>query len=136
MPPVPRGTPGQEKPAERCTGVAWEVATSLNFKLNSLYYTGEWDLLRATVLTELKDANERGDRYQAAVLRTSFGELAWLVADQLDTAVWPDPASTDRFADPVPLATSFAEDYLAMRLYRGTRAPKQIGPGRTRPFRI
>lgn len=71
---------------ERCTGVAWEVATGLNFKLNSLYYTGEWDLLRTTVLTELKGASERGDRYQAAVLRTSFGELAWLVEDRPDTA--------------------------------------------------
>lgn len=71
---------------ERCTGVAWEIATCLNFKLNSLYYTGDHGTLRATVTTELKGAKERGDRYLAAVLRTSFGELAWLIDDQLDTA--------------------------------------------------
>ena len=71
---------------DQCTGVAWELATASSFHICCLFYLGRLDQLRAFALRRLDIALERGDLYQATALRTTFGELAWLVADDIEEA--------------------------------------------------
>lgn len=48
---------------ERCTGVAWELATARHFSLYSLTALGEWRECARRLPALLKEAQERGDHY-------------------------------------------------------------------------
>ena len=48
---------------ERCTGVAWEINTVINFELCSLAYLGEVLQLAQRVPQRLREAEEHGDLY-------------------------------------------------------------------------
>jgi tetratricopeptide (TPR) repeat protein len=71
---------------EKCTGVAWELATVRAFILNVLCYRGDLTRLLADHPVYLRDALDRGDLYTAGSLRTALPGLYWLVLDQPDEA--------------------------------------------------
>lgn len=48
---------------ERCTGVTWEINTTVNYALSSLTYLGEIGQLAQRVPQRLREAEERGDLY-------------------------------------------------------------------------
>ncbi|PYQ26729.1 MAG: hypothetical protein DMF56_23400 [Acidobacteria bacterium] len=48
---------------ERCTGVTWEISTTVNYALSSLTYLGEMAQLAQRVPQRLREAEERGDLY-------------------------------------------------------------------------
>jgi hypothetical protein len=71
---------------ERCSGVAWESATARVFGLWSLFYLGELAEMSARVPQLLKEAEERGDLYDATNLRTSHTNAVWLALGAPDEA--------------------------------------------------
>lgn len=65
---------------DRCTGVAWEVASAQIFHLASVGFIGDLPALSKAVRQNLREAEERGDRYASGNLRSGPGNLAWLIA--------------------------------------------------------
>ena len=65
---------------ERCTGVAWEINTSVNYALCSLAYLGELAQLSPRVPARLREAEERGDLY-AGIDPVCRPGVVWLAAD-------------------------------------------------------
>ncbi len=65
---------------DRCTGVMWELDTAHAFGLWSLVYMGELAQLRRRFQVLYKEAQERGDRYDAANLGTQIGSVVRLAA--------------------------------------------------------
>ncbi len=72
---------------ERCAGVNWEITSAQRFSLGCLYYTGDVPELTRRVHALLRRAEERGNLYAGADLRTRF-TFIWLAAD--------DPARAER----------------------------------------
>jgi len=71
---------------ERCTGVGWELSTSLLFGLWSLYHLGRLRELARRVADQLREAEARGNRYMATNMQVGLCNVAWLVGDSPDTA--------------------------------------------------
>jgi eukaryotic-like serine/threonine-protein kinase len=71
---------------ERCTGVAWERAAAHMFSIWALWYSGNIGEFIRRVPVYLQAADERGDRYLAASLRSSNGNAYWLALDDPDSA--------------------------------------------------
>jgi hypothetical protein len=67
---------------ERCTGAAWELDSATFFVLWSLLYRGRFAELARCVPTLLREAQERGDRFAATNLRSSFMPLLCLAEDR------------------------------------------------------
>jgi serine/threonine protein kinase len=65
----------------RCTGVAWEVASAQQMSLWALHYLGRIGEITRRLPDLLKSAHARGDRYDATTLRTSHTNIYWLAAD-------------------------------------------------------
>ena len=65
---------------ERCTGVAWEINTSVNYALCSLVHLGELAQLAPRVPARLREAEERGDLY-AGIDPVCRPGIVWLAAD-------------------------------------------------------
>ncbi|HYR30003.1 MAG TPA: AAA family ATPase, partial [Thermoanaerobaculia bacterium] len=65
---------------EKCTGVAWEINTSVNYALCSLVYLGELAQLAPRVPARLREAEERGDLY-AGIDPVCRPGIVWLAAD-------------------------------------------------------
>jgi hypothetical protein len=63
---------------DRCTGVAWELATAHVFTLGALMYLGETRELRRRASELMDEALERGNLYLANDIRTR-NNLVWLV---------------------------------------------------------
>src|SRR5206468_2421451 len=61
----------------RCTGVAWEIASANSMSLWSLHYLGRIGEIARRLPELLKAANARGDLYDATVLRTSHTNIIW-----------------------------------------------------------
>ena len=72
----------------RCTGVAWEVASAQIISLWSLHYLGHLGEIARRLPELLKSARARGDLYDSMNLRTSHTNIVWLAAD--------DPAQSER----------------------------------------
>ena len=68
---------------ERCTGVSWEIHTSVNYSLCSLAYLGELAQLAQRVPARLREAEEHGDLY-AAIDPVCRPGIVWLAADDPD----------------------------------------------------
>jgi hypothetical protein len=66
---------------ERCTGVAWELASGHVFRLGALYYLGEYAELAQSVPALILEAEARGDLYATTNLRLTHMNAAWLVGD-------------------------------------------------------
>ena len=64
---------------ERCTGVAWELATTRHFLCLTLEMMGELDDLARRVPEYVADAEARGDRFSATSFRNGNLNLAWLL---------------------------------------------------------
>jgi serine/threonine protein kinase len=66
---------------DRCTGVAWELATAQAFSFWALSFMGEVAELARRLPLLAKEARERGDLLSEANLTTFGGPLVWLAAD-------------------------------------------------------
>ncbi len=66
---------------ERCTGVAWELATGNLLRSYSLARLGELTELSKNVTAFLQEAEQRGDLYGSTVLRMGEPNLIWLAMD-------------------------------------------------------
>jgi predicted Ser/Thr protein kinase len=71
---------------ERCTGVAWELATGNLLRSYSLARLGELTELSKNVTAFLQEAEQRGDLYGTTVLRMGEPNLIWLAMDLPDEA--------------------------------------------------
>jgi hypothetical protein len=65
---------------ERCSGVAWEINTSVNYALCSLAYLGETAELQQRIPPRLREAEEHGDLY-AGIDPVCRPSIMWLAAD-------------------------------------------------------
>ena len=63
---------------ERCTGVAWEIGTTVSYLVWGLWYTGRIEELGQRFPEALRESESRGDRYLAANLRASMPVTYWL----------------------------------------------------------
>lgn len=70
----------------RCVGVTWETASILTFSLWCLWFLGDFAGLAARAPAVIREAEERGDRYLATNLCSSFTNVIWLLADDPDLA--------------------------------------------------
>jgi hypothetical protein len=71
---------------ERCTGVAWEVATAHMMGSVSWAFLGEWEQLTNRLPRIIKDAEARGDLFEGTDLRTRLAHTICLAADRADQA--------------------------------------------------
>ena len=71
---------------ERCTGVAWELATGNLMRSYSLARLGELTELSKNVTAVLQEAEQRGDLYGSTVMRMGEPNLIWLAMDLPDEA--------------------------------------------------
>lgn len=69
----------------RCTGVSWEISTSVNYALSSLTYLGDLPQLAQRVPQRLREAEADGDLY-AALDPVCRPGILWLAADDPDAA--------------------------------------------------
>lgn len=69
----------------RCTGVAWESASTQTFLLSSLIYLGELREISLRVPVLLSAAEKRSNLYELTDLRTRVN-LLWLLQDEPDEA--------------------------------------------------
>ncbi len=76
----------EELLVDRCTGVAWELATTRHFLCLTLEMMGELEGLAARVPEYVREAEERGDRFSATSFRNGNLNLAWLLRDDPDGA--------------------------------------------------
>ncbi|HYH06335.1 MAG TPA: protein kinase [Thermoanaerobaculia bacterium] len=70
---------------ERCTGVSWEISTTVNYALCSLMYLGELPQLAQRVPQRLREAEDHGDLY-AGLDPVCRPGILWLAADDPDAA--------------------------------------------------
>jgi eukaryotic-like serine/threonine-protein kinase len=67
---------------ERCTGVAWEIATAHMMGSVSLFLMGELNELGQRLPRIIKEAQARGDLYEVTDLRTRLSHIVHLAADE------------------------------------------------------
>jgi hypothetical protein len=72
--------------AERCIGVAWELATARTFLLRSQYYLGELGELAARLPPLRREAGELGNVYAATELCSGILVSDWLAQDDVESA--------------------------------------------------
>ncbi|WP_437620465.1 ATP-binding protein [Sorangium sp. So ce1151] len=68
---------------DRCTGVAWELATTQLMASWARYYRGQIDALARTTPAVLRGAEQRGDRYAVAIFSV---QAAWVALGADDVA--------------------------------------------------
>ncbi|MBI4509959.1 MAG: AAA family ATPase [Deltaproteobacteria bacterium] len=66
---------------DKCTGVAFELASVRHFHTNVLSLTGDLLQLARSFRERVREAMERGDRYAATCFRTGYGNIHWLAQD-------------------------------------------------------
>ncbi len=69
---------------DQCIGVAWELDMMRLFALECLAYLGRLDELSARIPPLVAEAERRGDRFAATMLRTGIQNMAWLAEDDPD----------------------------------------------------
>lgn len=70
---------------EKCTGVSWEISTTVNYALCSLMYLGELGQLGQRIPQRLREAEDHGDLY-AGLDPVCRPGIVWLAADDPDAA--------------------------------------------------
>jgi hypothetical protein len=70
-----------EQALRSCTGLAFELDTARQFKLESLFYLGELGALAAQVPEAIRESEERGALLPATNLRTGLTNVIWLMTD-------------------------------------------------------
>jgi hypothetical protein len=71
---------------DRCRGVAWELATARLMWSVALFFLGELGTLADRLPVLLKEAESRGDLYEATDLRIRISHANWLAADDPERA--------------------------------------------------
>ncbi len=71
---------------ERCTNVAWELATNTRFNFVALYYMGRLRELARRVPERFETARERDDLYARACAGSGCAVTAWLAVDDVRAA--------------------------------------------------
>jgi hypothetical protein len=71
---------------ERCTGVAWELASARFYALRSLAFMGRFEELSRRLPSCLEDAHSRGDLYEEVSLRSRVSPAVLLVMDKPEKA--------------------------------------------------
>jgi hypothetical protein len=72
---------------ERCTGLFYELANVVNWRLFALFQCGQVGEVKGSIPGLLKDGNERGDLYLCTNLRLRVAYLVELARDDPDRAV-------------------------------------------------
>jgi len=83
---VERMTSAETILRERCTGVAWEVATAHMMGSVSLFLMGELKELKRRLPRIIKDAETRGDLFEVTDLRTRLAHTICLADDNPERA--------------------------------------------------
>lgn len=88
---------------ERCSDVAWELASAQRFNHVALYYLGEIDELSRRVPAAMADARSRGDRFAESCAGSGSSAVVWLAGRDVDSAKRflgeePERWGTTRFA--------------------------------------
>ena len=76
----------EELLVDRCTGVAWELATTRHFLCLVFEMMGDLAEFARRVPEYVRDAEERGDRFTATSFRNGNLNLAWLVMNDVEGA--------------------------------------------------
>jgi tetratricopeptide (TPR) repeat protein len=71
---------------DRCVGVAWELASARVFHLWSVGILGDLVEFVRMIDVNLRDTEDRGDRYAGANYRMGLANLAWLIRDDPEGA--------------------------------------------------
>jgi len=71
---------------DRCTGVTWEVDTTVQFLMRAYIYLGQWGEIAERYPALLKDNRERGDLYAEINMMTCISWLAHLINDRPEWA--------------------------------------------------
>jgi hypothetical protein len=71
---------------ERCTGVAWEIDTTMSCSLCAMYYLGQLTEMAPRLHAMLRDAEDRGDRYGGWSV-AGRPSIVWLALDDAATAL-------------------------------------------------
>jgi eukaryotic-like serine/threonine-protein kinase len=71
---------------DRCTGVVWQLATARLMSCVTLFFLGELRELGQCLPTLVKNAEERGDLYEATDLRIRISHAGLLAADDPENA--------------------------------------------------
>jgi hypothetical protein len=71
---------------ERCTDVSWELATAQQYAMLSLIYMGRLRELARRAPAVLQEAEQRGNRYAATMVRAALTNMVWLVGDDPERA--------------------------------------------------
>ncbi len=77
---------GEKILRENCTGVTWELDTSMSFQLRSLLFIGDLKGIRERLPRFLKDVREKGDLYAEVNLRCRVVWVSMLLADRPEDA--------------------------------------------------
>ncbi len=77
---------GEKILREHCTGVTWELDTSMSFQLRSLLFIGDLKRIRERLPRFLKDVREKGDLYAEVNLRCRIVWVSLLLADRPEAA--------------------------------------------------
>lgn len=71
---------------ERCTGVTWELDTTVSFQLRALLFRGRLGEIIERLPSALKDQRDKGDLYAETNLRSRVAWVALLAADRPEEA--------------------------------------------------
>jgi tetratricopeptide (TPR) repeat protein len=71
---------------EQCPGARWELVVAQVSGIWCRAYLGELDTFAELVPLRLREADERGDFFAQAYLRTGMPNLSWLLRDEVDLA--------------------------------------------------
>jgi eukaryotic-like serine/threonine-protein kinase len=83
---------------DRCSGVAWELASSRIMGLWALWYQGRLDEIARRLPGILRAAQERGDLYAFTTCRTYFTPMDFLARDRPDEALEEGEAALRRWS--------------------------------------
>lgn len=81
---------------EECTGVAWEIDTTVSCSMCAMVYLGQLAELGPRLLALLRETEDRGDRYGGWTV-AGRPSIAWLAMDDVETAIRINESVIDRW---------------------------------------
>jgi serine/threonine protein kinase len=81
---------------EQCTGVAWEIDTTVSCSMCAMVYLGELAELGPRLEALLRETEDRGDRYGGWTV-AGRPSIAWLALDDVETAIRINESVIDRW---------------------------------------
>jgi eukaryotic-like serine/threonine-protein kinase len=83
---------------ERCSGVAWEMDASRQFRIEAMFYLGRLAELRREVARSLREAEDRGSQWSSTNLRTGLPNAVWLMDDDVAAARCHEAQAIERWS--------------------------------------